>query len=83
MPSETDSTLVIWLKNSLDSTMKSFPEFSWAILYGKVFLTKFELLKSKDWSKSSTTGFDLNVLPIKYGNTGSSFPLGDAVATPT
>ena len=43
------------------------------ILYGKVFLSNSELLKSNDWLsiEFSNNVLDLYEFPIKYGNFGS------------
>ena len=51
-PEDTDSTLIFWSTISLVSIKKSLSAFTSATLYGKVFLTKLELLKLKDWSTS-------------------------------
>ena len=72
-PVDTDSTSIFWSLISFVSTMKSLSAYGSSTLYGNVFLTKSELLKSKDWSiskKLSLVGFDLYLSPIKYGNIG-------------
>ena len=45
-PLAADSTIENWLYPSLDSVTKSLPEYVWDTLYGNVFLTKEEPLKS-------------------------------------
>lgn len=49
-PSFTDSIIDFWFENSLDSIIKSLVAYLSEILYGKVFLSNDELLKSNDWS---------------------------------
>ena len=46
-PLDADSIIEVCLYVSFDSIRKSFPEYFWSTLYGKVFLTKEELEKSK------------------------------------
>ena len=52
--------------------IKSLSAFGSEILYGRVFLESFELLKSNVWFNVgfSLKVFDLKVSPIKYGNCG-------------
>ena len=57
---------------SFASCIKSLPEFDPFNLYGKVFLTNFVELKSKDWSNMLVfSKLDLYEFPIKYGNLGT------------
>ena len=68
---------------SFDSIIKSLSPNSSSTRYGNVFLSKFELLKSKLWSKillSFITG-DLYDFPIKYGYLPSNFPVADDIPT--
>ena len=68
--------------------IKSYCSLKRATLYGKVFLTRFELLKSNLWSKTrlSSINSDWYVFPIKYGYCGSNAAGVDdvmSVVTPT
>ena len=82
-PLEAAVTFVFCWIGELDSNRKSPPEFGSPVLYGKVFLTRSELLKSNVWSKVSADTWDLYVSPIKYGNFGSNLPVVALVDTPT
>jgi len=59
-----------WVVISFVSVKESVPAFSSETLYGNVFLLNSEFTKSNDWliTKLSDSTFDLNLLPIKYGN---------------
>ena len=46
-PLVTESIFAVWTKISLDSEIKSLSEYLSPTLYGKVFLTRLEELKSK------------------------------------